>query len=141
MTSGRQRRIALAGLAAAAATLAGCGSSAQYANLPRPPLQITLTSAIVGHRLSVSPNAIGAGPVMLVIANETPFSRQVTVSRPAPLALRVASGPINPGGTATLQINLRTGVYTVATDDPSIARTRIVVGARRPSAQNVIIQP
>ena len=131
----------MAALVAVAGTLAGCGSGAPYANLPRPPQQITLTSAIVGNRVSVSPNAIGAGPVMLVVANLTPFSRQITVSRPAPLALRIDSGPINPGGTATLQINLRTGVYVIATDDPSISRARIVVGARRPSAQNQILQP
>ncbi len=130
-----------AGLLVATAALAGCGSTAPYANLPRPPQLVTITSAVAHGHVLVSPSTIGAGPVMLVVANETGASQQVTVSRPAPLALSVQTGPINPGGTATLQIDLRPGSYVVQADDPTVAATQILVGPSRPSSQDQLDLP
>jgi hypothetical protein len=128
-------------LVATAAVLAGCGSTKQYANLPRPPLQITLTSAISHDRLSISPSAFGAGPVSLVVANLTPTSQQLSVTRSGPHALDVETGPINPGGTASLQMDLFPGVYTASTQDSRIPPARIVVGASRPSSSNDVSLP
>ncbi len=128
-------------LVVAAAAFAGCGSTAPYANLPRPPRLLTITSAIAHGHVLVSPSTLGAGPVMLVVANETKTSQQLTVSRPAPFALSVQTGPINPGGTATLQIYLRPGSYVVQADDPSVAPTQILVGPSRPSSQNQLDLP
>jgi hypothetical protein len=128
-------------LVATAIVVAGCGSSKQYANLPRPPLSITLTSAISRGRVTISPSSFGAGPVMLVVANLTPTSQQLSVIRPAPHALDVESGPINPGGTASLQMDLLPGVYAARTQDASIAPQRIVVGAPRPASTNELQLP
>jgi hypothetical protein len=136
-----RRRKPLVVLVLAAATLAGCGGTAHYANLPRPPAFVTLTSAVAHGHVLVSPSTIGAGPVMLIVANQTLTSQQVTVSRPAPLALDVNTGPINPGATATLQINLRPGSYVAQAADPRIVPTQILVGPPRPSAKSQLLLP
>lgn len=130
-----------AALLTVTAALAGCGSGAPYANDPRPPQLVTITSAIAHGRVAVSPTAIGAGPVMLVVANIAATSQSLSVTRSAPDPLDVETGPINPGSTATLQIQLDPGTYAVKTDDPSIAATQIVVGPSRPSAQNSLDLP
>jgi len=128
-------------MVATAAAVCGCGSSAQYANNPRPPLQVTLTSAISHDRVTISPNALGAGEVALVVANLTSTSQQLSVTRPSPHALDLESGPINPGGTATLQIQLYPGIYTAQTQDAGIAPERIVVGASRPPSTDELQLP
>ncbi len=126
---------------AVATALAGCGSTTPYANLPRPPQLVTITSAVAHGHVLVSPSTIGAGPVMLVVANQTLTSQQVTVSRSSPLPLDVQTGPINPGATATLQIDLRAGSYLVQAADPSIVPTQILVGPPRPSAKSQLLLP
>ena len=54
-----------------AAGLAACGPAAEHANRLRPPASIAVTAAIAGGRIHLSPAAFGAGPVVLLIANQT----------------------------------------------------------------------
>lgn len=128
-------------LVATAAVVAGCGSSTNYANDPRPPAQVTITCAIAHNEVRISPNAFGAGPVSLVVANVTSRSQQLTITSAASGTVIGQTGPINPGSTATLQLDLTPGGYALTPDDPNVAAGRILVGSSRPSSQNQVNLP
>jgi hypothetical protein len=135
-------RAAAAAIAATLA-LAGCGTTSQRRNEPRPPTRIVLTGSISTDRVSISPRRFGAGPVSLVVANLTDTSQQVTLetagrNRPG---IRQQTAPINPRDTAELRADLSTGRYTVKVSGGGIASTTLRVGRRRPSAQNDLLQP
>lgn len=115
--------------------LAGCGGTAPYANDPRPPALTTITAALTPHAIRLSPATLGAGPTLLILSNLTPGSQEVTISA---AALQVHSGPINPGGTATLKLDLRPGTYDVSGTTGS---AQIVVSGTRPSAQHQLLLP
>ena len=129
-----------------AATLAvlGCGSS-DYANDPRPPAPINVSAAITNQRVNVSPHEFGAGPVTIVIANESDQAQRVTIesnelgaSKPG---LKQTTGPINPDGTATLKVDVTEGDYQVSVSGGSVKPASVHVGAQRASAQNQLLQP
>src|SRR5205807_10190666 len=66
MRGGRLNQRTALGATTAALLLAGCGSGSHYANNPRPPSPITITAAISGNRVGVSPTRFGAGRITLV---------------------------------------------------------------------------
>jgi hypothetical protein len=130
---------------AAAALLAGCGSSDDYANKPRPPSPINVTSVITTRAVTVSPKSFGAGPVVFIIANQTTKPQQVTLethelggSQPG---IRQTTSPIGPMGTATLKVDMRQGTYVLRTSGAAIRPATVGVRGRRPSAQNDLLQP
>src|SRR3954452_25279206 len=61
--------------------LAGCGNTSTFKNQPRPAAPLVITAAILPDKVSESPSHFGAGPVSLVVANETDASQQVTIVR------------------------------------------------------------
>jgi hypothetical protein len=133
--------IGTAGVAALAA--AGCGATAQRRNEPRPPIRIVVTGSISSDRVSVSPRHLGAGPISLVVANLTDTAQQVTLEtadREGP-GIRTQTPPIDPRDTAELRAVLRTGRYTVRVAGGGIRAATVRVAARRPSAQNDLLQP
>jgi hypothetical protein len=125
---------------------AGCGGEeADYANEPRPPSPIVISAAISPERVSVSPRTFGAGPVTLIVTNQTERAQELTLeteeiggSEPG---IEQNSGPINPGDTAQLQADLRRGTYRVAVDSSGIASVSLRVGAERKSSQDELLQP
>jgi len=136
-------RAVAAGIAGAVALgTAGCGSTEQRPNLPRPPVRIVLTGSISTDRVSVSPRRIGAGPVSLVVANLTATTQRITLET----ADRGRAGirrttPINPRDTVELRADLRTGRYTVHVATGGIRAATLRVGRPRPSTQNDLLQP
>src|SRR5947199_152509 len=81
---GRIRAAALlSGAALTVASFAGCGGG-DFKNKLRPPVPIQLTAVITDKNITVSPSKFGAGPVTLVISNQTQQSHNVTLE-PAPL--------------------------------------------------------
>jgi hypothetical protein len=134
---------ALTGVALATA-VGGCGGGSDYANDPRPPTPINVTAAITGDKVTVSPGDIGAGPVVIIIANETQQAHRVTVETDELGAssggIKQQTGPINPQGTGTLKLDMKTGRYTV-TVDGGISGARLKVGKDRPSSQDTLLQP
>lgn len=140
----RHARIAI-GLIAGVVSVVGCGGEGGYANDPRPPTPINVTAAITPAKVTVSPPQIGAGPVVIIIANETGKAQRVTVETDVLGAssggIRQSTAPINPQGTATLKLDLRTGRYIVAVADKSIGEARLNVGKPRPSSQDQLLQP
>ena len=138
----RRSRAGAAAIAGALA-LAGCGTTTERRNEPRPPTRIVITGSISPDRVSVSPRRFGAGPISLVVANLTDTSQQVTLESSNRLrpGIRQQTAPINPRDTAELRADLATGRYTVRVSGGGIAAATLRVGKRRPSAQNDLLQP
>lgn len=139
-----RRTVALATLAATCAA-AGCGGEGEYANEPRPPTPINVTAAIANGRVSVSPRTFGAGPVVLIVSNQTASPQTLTFeteelggSQPG---LRQTTRPIGPRGTTMLQVNARRGSYAVSTGDGGIEPASVQVSGARESAQDKLLQP
>src|SRR4051812_41709857 len=105
-------RMGGAGAAGGSAVLpAGCSTTEDYANKQRPPSPIVISAYIGPERVSVSPRKFGAGPVTIVVTNQTERSQKLTLetdelggSEPG---IKEDSGPINPGDTASLKAELR----------------------------------
>jgi hypothetical protein len=125
----------------------GCGSSSDsYENANRPPAPVSISIAIVGGRIAVSPDRVGAGPVVLLIANESGRSRDVTIAAAAGsggscVEDDASSGPISPEGAARLQLSLVEGSCAVGVTDGGLRPTRLTVGPERASAQQDLLQP
>jgi hypothetical protein len=148
MIEGTRNR-ARTGLAAAGAVvlLAGCGADSSYKNNPRPPSPITVTASISDKAVSVSPSRFGAGPVTLVVTNQTGRSRELVLQssqEPGSGQTGLAAqdtGPINPQGTASLKADLRQGQYEVHVRGGGVRPAALRVGQPRKSAQNELLQP
>jgi hypothetical protein len=129
-------------LALAAATVAGCGGSSDYKNEPRPAAPIIVTASISKAAVSVSPRKFGAGPITLIVTNQTGASQQLTVEiNNGQAGFKGRTGPINPRDTGQLKADLPEGTYSVHVDGDSIKGARLKVGKKRPSAQNDLLQP
>src|SRR4051794_21762166 len=138
----RAAAIAIAGLLALVA--AGCGTTEERRNEPRPATRIVLTGSISTDRVSISPRRFGAGPISLIVANLTDTSQQVTLEatdRAKPDRVRQETAPINPRDTAELRADLSTGRYTVHVTGSGIRAATLRVGRPRPSTQNDLLQP
>jgi hypothetical protein len=137
-------RWATCGLAVSAAfVLSACGSSSSYKNQPRPPQTLVITASILPNKVSVSPTKFGAGPVSLVVANETDASQRISIVRQVngqPQA-NEQTGPINPHDTATLKADVDEGDYEIRVEGDGIKPAKLSVGTARPSAQNDLLQP
>jgi hypothetical protein len=144
----RKRRCAIVGLllTGAAVAVTGCGSDEDVrANRPRPPAPIIITASVSAEQVSVSPSQFGAGPIRLIVSNQTGASQRVTLeSDDAPGSgpgVRQQTAPINPRDTASLSADVDPGRYTVAVEGDGIEAATVTVGAERPSAQNEVLQP
>lgn len=137
------RRIVTLAAALAAPFAAGCGEEESYSNEPRPPSPIVLTAAINKDEVSVSPRTFGAGPVSLVITNQTSAAQEITFETAGSAAgFTQQTGPINPGDTATLKAEIaRPGKVTVKVQGDGIDPAELDVGPRRASAQDELLQP
>lgn len=142
-----QKRHRFAALVFGSVALAsGCGGDDDdYKNEPRPPAPIVVSASINEERVSVSPRTFGAGPVTLIVTNQTESAQELTletdeIGGDAP-GIEQQTGPINPGDTASLKAELREGSYRVAVNGRGIAEAALDVGEARESAQNQLLQP
>ena len=136
------RRIAALVTGAVVLFAAGCGESESYSNDPRPPSPILLTASISKNAVSVSPTSFGAGPVSLVITNQTDAAQEITFKTAGGDAgFSQQTGPINPGDTATLKATVPKGQATVRVQSDGIRPADLKVGTERESAQNELLQP
>jgi hypothetical protein len=138
---------ALAAACVVALAAAGCGASNDtYKNKPRPPAPIVVSASINNQRVSVSPERFGAGPITLVITNQSNTSQQVTLEtedKPGggPGRRAVETGPINPRETASVKADVVRGTYSLHVGGDGVRAARLVVGRERKSAQNDLLQP
>jgi hypothetical protein len=125
---------AFALLATAAFTAAGCGGGTQFKNDPRPPAPVQLT---------VSPDRVGAGPVILLISNQTQQAHTITLDG---VDTTDTVGPVNPLDSAKIQQTLKQGRYTVkAGSTQAVAReikpATLSVGPQRRDSSNQVLLP
>jgi len=136
-------------LAGSALALSACGSTAAGVTTPRPPAPAEATVYIDNSRVSVSPNALGAGPVAFVITNQASQAESLSILRAGGSGQPLAdTGPINPQGTSQVTVNFSSpGTYSLATGggDPGssgrIRAAQIHIGAKRSSSDNQLLQP
>jgi hypothetical protein len=125
--------------------VAGCGGGGDYANKPRPPAPINVTAAITNSRVNVSPERFGAGPIVLIISNQSSSAQKVIFqteelggSQPG---RKFDTTPINPRATATLKVDVREGSWKLGTDDGGIRAAAVTVGRKRKSSQGDLLLP
>lgn len=129
----------------AGALIAGCGEEDDYENKPRPAAPIVVSAAISPERISVSPKEFGAGPVTLIVTNQTDSAQEVTletneIGGDSP-GIEQKTGPISPGDTASLKADLGQGTYRVGVNGRGISEAAVEVGEPRKSAQDELLQP
>lgn len=131
-------------LASATVLGAGCGSES-HKNKLKPPEPINVTASVSEKRVSVSPKAFGAGPIVLIITNQAARKEDVTLesdTTSGKAGIQQSTGPIIPeGGTAQLQVNVSTGTYRLSTADDRVDAATIAVGGSRGTSQNELLQP
>jgi len=141
------RQAAFAACAIAVGLAAGCGGNDRsYKNTKRPPSPIVVSASIGRSAVSVSPKHFGAGPITLVITNQSGAQQQVTLETAdtpgsGPGEKAVETGPINPRETASVKAVVRTGSYSLHVGGDGVRSARLEVGKQRPSSQNEVLQP
>ena len=136
-------------LAAAAfgvvALFAGCGEEDDYENAPRPPAPIVVSASINEQRISVAPTSFGAGPITLIVTNQTQAAQELRLETDeiggSGPGIKQETGPISPGATASLKAELKKGTYKIAVNGAGIQEAALDVGDPRESAQNELLQP
>jgi hypothetical protein len=141
---GRTRVALLSSLSVLGLIAAGCGGGSDFKDKSRPPVPVQLNGVITNDRVTVSPNKIGAGPIIIIVANETQRSHTLTLDGPNIAPVRV--GPINPLDTAQIQQTLKPGSYTVKAGSTTavareIAPAHLVIGKERAPSNNQVGLP
>ena len=131
-----------------ALALASCGSDDHtYANAERPPSPIVISASISDNRVTVSPKRFGAGPITLIISNQSAASQQVTLETSdtpgegGPGEKAIETGPINPRETASVKGEVKQGTYEVRVGGDAVRAARVTVGKQRATSQNDLLQP
>jgi hypothetical protein len=137
-------RLALA-LASTVLLATACGDTEPRTNLPRPAAPVTLTAAVHDDVIQVSPAVTGAGPIVLLVSNQTSKPQKVTVETDELGGMtggNTASTPvIAAGSTGRLSIDARSGRYAVHVQDRTVRAARVTVGPPRKSSQNQLLLP
>jgi hypothetical protein len=135
-------------LALLAFALARCGSSAHFADKARPPTPINLSVYVNDAKVSISPNSVGAGPVMFIITNQASQAVQLTVRPAAGGAALATTAPINPQATSSVSVDFRPGQYTVGTSptantlsSATISSASLHVGKSRANGNGALLEP
>src|SRR5688572_19483634 len=135
-------RIRCALALAGALGVAGCGAEEDHANRDRPATSINATAAIADGRVNVSPREVGAGPIRLIVSNQTRAAQARTFATAGDDAgLTQTSAPITPSGTGTLEVDVTEGEYEISASDGGVKPAAVTVGAPRESAQNELLLP
>lgn len=128
---------------ALAMTGAGCGEE-EFANEGSPAQPMSVGVVITPRGVTASPSRFGAGTIELMVSNQTGTAQRLRLRSerlaPGGSALDQTTGPISPGGVATLKADVDEGAY-VASAAPRLAPASITVGAPRESAQDRVLQP
>lgn len=148
----RIRRIVTVGASAVAVT--ACGSTGgKAASRVGEPTPVNLTVYVNDSRISVSPEAVGAGPVIFIVTNQASHSEALAITRgPASSHPLASTAPIHPQGTTQVSVDFTPGTYTISTAahgrtdaqlsrPASIAPASLHIGRKRPSSSNVLLQP
>jgi hypothetical protein len=136
-------RTRLAALLFGVLVLGGCGGGGDFKNEPRPAVPIQLTGVITNKEVTVSPNKLGAGPIVLLISNETNQAHTVTLIGPK-VNTKIES--VNPQDVGKIQATLLPGQYTVSAGSSHAVKrpikdARLSIGAPRPNSSSKVLLP
>ncbi len=135
---GRPLRTPALLLCALAVTLGACGSSDNRSQI-RPPVPINVSVELGASKVTVSPAKFGAGPITMLISNQSGASQTLTIDGPR---VRQSVGPINPEDTATVKVTVQPGEYVLsAAEQAGLQSAKLTVGPERPSGQNTLLLP
>jgi hypothetical protein len=134
---------AVALLATTAMVVAGCGGDEKFANEPRPPAPVQLTGVVRDDKVTVSPNRVGEGPIILLISNQTDNPHMITLDGGS---IKETVGPVNPLDTAKIQQTLEQGSYEVKAGSEQavakeIAPAILEIGPKRKSSRDTLLLP
>ncbi len=128
-----------------------CGGGGGTIKQASPALPVNLTVYVNDSRVSLSPDSVGAGPVVFIITNQASTTQSLSLLPVGtPAAQPVASTrTISPQGTAQVTVDLSAGDYslTAAVNDgasPSatgVQAATLHIGPARPSGANALLQP
>ncbi len=128
-----------------ALTATGCGGGSDYVNKPRAASPINVTAAIHDDGITLSPKSFGAGPIVMIVSNQTGKAQTVTIqtdelggSQPG---MKQSTEPIEPRGTDTLKVDLREGDYAVSVKGRAVKAAALTVKGKRKSAQDQLLEP
>jgi hypothetical protein len=126
-------------LAALALGASGCGSDDEARSQQRPPVPVNVSVQVGTERVTASPAKIGAGPVTLLVSNQSGASQTLTLDGPR---LQRTAGPIPSNDTATVKATLQSGDFTISAEESAgLDPAKLTVGPPRPSAQNELLLP
>jgi hypothetical protein len=132
----------LVGGAALALALAGCGSGGDYTNKLRPPAPVIVSAFVSDKAVSISPSHLGAGPITLIVTNQSQRARTVTlVTPPSDDSDNRQTGEIGPTNNATVQADVVRGDYRVKASGGGIRPAVLTIRGKRPSSQGDLQQP
>jgi hypothetical protein len=118
--------------------LPGCGAATGGSgDRPRPPAPVTITAAIERGRIVVSPTAVGAGPVVVLVSNQSGAPRRV-VLEPVGAGVRTEA-PVARRGVARLAVDAAPGRYALRVRGLPAATLRI--GPPRASSRDTLLLP
>ena len=141
--AGAKRRRAAVVLVLAVATVIGCGDD--FANDARAAPESSVSAVVTVKGVTVSPPRLRAGMIELIASNQSPTSQRVQL-RSLWLAhgakpLAQSTGPINPGGAASLKASLAEGTYAVSARGTDLEPATIVVEPASGSGSDRLLQP
>jgi hypothetical protein len=141
MKSGGIRAVPI--LFAGATLVAGCGGGSHFKNETRPPVPVQLTGVVTDRGVQISPNRVGAGPVIITVSNQTQGPHTLTLEGKDTTD---TVGPVNPMGTGKLQSTLQPGSYTLKAGSQQasaqeLAPGRLTVTKARQSSSNDLLLP
>jgi hypothetical protein len=148
----RIRMFVTVGVSAMAVSACGSagGKAASKAGQPTP---VNLTVYVNDSRISISPEVVGAGPVVFIVTNQASRSEALSITRGPTSSHPLAStAPINPQGTTQVSVDFSPGDYTISTaahgrtdaqlsQGSSIASASLHIGSKRSSSSNSLLQP
>jgi hypothetical protein len=140
----RTRVAALSSLLVLGLLAAGCGGGSDFKDQPRPAVPVQLNGVITDGRVSISPDKVGAGPVVILVSNQTQASHTLTLDGGSIAPVRTS--PISPLDTGQIQETLEPGTYTVKAGSEEavakeIAPAHLVIGKARPSSNDQLELP
>jgi hypothetical protein len=125
-----------------AAVVSACGED-DFENRPREPVAVELTGVIQADKVTLSPNRVGAGPILITISNQTAQAHSVILEGEG---IRERIGAINPQDTGTLQKTLKPGAYELRAGSPvaapkEIEPAELAIGPQRPDSNDRLLLP
>jgi hypothetical protein len=133
------RGVAVLAVAVLATVGTGCGSDDEARSKERPAVPLNVSVNLGQDDITASPKRFGAGPITLLVANQSGAAQTLTVDGPR---LRRSVGPIAPQDTATVRLRVEQGEHTVSAEESAGLREEtLTVGPPRPSAQNDLLLP